>query len=77
MCGAGPSIANVISAASHVSEIVMCEYYADNRQALRSSQPLNGHVYMYVTFSEKTVRVFFSGDYEFLCRMYGISGAAG
>jgi hypothetical protein len=27
--------------------------------------------------SGKTVRVFLSGDYEFLCRMYGISGAAG
>ena len=34
--GAGPSIANVISAASHASEVVMCEYYADNRQALHS-----------------------------------------
>ena len=28
-------------------------------------------------FSGKTVRMFPSGDYEFLCRMYGLSGAAG
>ena len=24
-----------------------------------------------------TIRVFFSGDYEFLCSMYGLSGASG
>ena len=28
-------------------------------------------------FSGRTIRVFFSGDYEFLCRMYGLSGASG
>ena len=26
---------------------------------------------------DKSVRVFLSGDYEFLCKMYGISGATG
>lgn len=28
-------------------------------------------------FRGKKVRVFFSGDYEFLCRIYGITGAQG
>ena len=26
---------------------------------------------------EYTIKVFVCGDYEFLCRMYGLSGAAG
>ena len=32
--------------------------------------------FMYFS-SGKSVRIFLSGDYEFLCRMYGLSGAAG
>ena len=27
--------------------------------------------------SGRTVHVFLTGDYEFLCRMYGLSGASG
>lgn len=29
------------------------------------------------TFSDKRIRVFLTGNYEFLCRMYGITGATG
>ena len=28
-------------------------------------------------YSGRTIRVFLSGDYEFLCRIYGLSGASG
>ena len=30
-----------------------------------------------ITIRGKQFRVFLSGDYEFLCKMYGISGASG
>ena len=33
--GAGPSIADVISAASHASEIILSDYIPENREALR------------------------------------------
>ena len=33
---------------------------------------------MYITLhSEWSIKIFFSGDYEYLCRMYGLSGASG
>ena len=37
------------------------------------------YMYMYIHLSHrgKSVRVFLFGDYEFQCRMYGISGAQG
>lgn len=28
-------------------------------------------------YSDRNIRVFFLGDYEFLCHMYGLSGASG
>ena len=27
--------------------------------------------------SEWNIKIFFSGDYEYLCKMYGLSGASG
>ena len=30
-----------------------------------------------ITYSEKTVKVFFYGDYDFQCKMFGLSGASG
>ena len=34
-------------------------------------------LYILVMCSGKRVQLFLSGDYEFLCRMFGLSGAAG
>ena len=32
---------------------------------------------VHVLFRGHTIKVFLTGDYEFLCRMYGLSGASG
>ncbi len=34
-------------------------------------------ILMISTYQELSVRLFLAGDYEFLCRMYGLSGASG
>ena len=32
---------------------------------------------LYKQFRDWTIQLFFTGDYEFLCVMYGLSGASG
>lgn len=34
-------------------------------------------IYTPVVHSGHTIKIFLTGDYEFLCRMYGLSGASG
>ena len=59
----------------HISELngMMLKYVFKNQMYM--------HMYMYdvytCTYSGCSVRVFLSGDYEYLCRMYGLSGASG
>ena len=37
----------------------------------------NGSSYSYTINRGKKVRIFLCGDYEFLCRLFGLSGASG
>ena len=32
---------------------------------------------LYILYRNKSIRVFIAGDYELVCKMYGISGASG
>ena len=34
-------------------------------------------MYTHLLYRNKSIRVFMVGDYELLCKMYGISGASG
>ena len=39
---------------------------------------MHSYIYMHMpTCRDKTIRLFFSGDYEFITAVYGLSGASG
>ena len=79
---AGDSTTNLHTALDmykeHVSELQgMTLKYGCLNSTIIIICTLNNIIYIMLQHSEWNIKIFLSGDYEYLCKMYGLSGASG
>ena len=77
MCMAGDSSTNLHVCLDMYKEQIS-ELQGMQLGYLNSKYSIKSHIFNFFKFySARNIIVFMSGDYEFLCRIYGLSGASG